>query len=51
MPRFPFQFFDTFVVRSPIFSYKEFQDHFSGENITNESLEKYCNHTIFREAI
>ncbi|QBA22315.1 lantibiotic dehydratase [Chryseobacterium indologenes] len=51
MPRFPFQFFDTFVVRSPIFSYKEFQDHFSGENITKGSLEKYCNHTIFREAI
>ncbi|MDQ1858284.1 lantibiotic dehydratase family protein [Chryseobacterium sp. WLY505] len=51
MPRFPFQFFDTFVVRSPIFSYKEFQDNFSGENITKGSLEKYCNHTIFREAI
>ncbi len=51
MPRFPFQFFDRFVVRAPLFSYKEFQNNFSGENAANGNLEKYYNNKIFREAI
>ncbi|KAB1229768.1 lantibiotic dehydratase family protein [Chryseobacterium viscerum] len=51
MPRFPFQFFDRFVVRSPLFSYKEFQNNLSEESPINENLEKYFKNTIFREAI
>jgi hypothetical protein len=51
MPRFPFQFFDRFVVRSPLFSYKEFQNNLSEEGTINENLETYFKNTIFREAI
>jgi hypothetical protein len=51
MPRFPFQFFDRFVVRSPLFSYKEFQNNLSEESTINENLETYFKNTIFREAI
>ncbi|WP_426480780.1 lantibiotic dehydratase family protein [Chryseobacterium sp. R2ACT005] len=51
MPRFPFQFFDRFAVRLPLFSYRDFQNNFSGENKTRGNLEKYYSNTIFREAI
>ncbi|WP_426477204.1 lantibiotic dehydratase family protein [Chryseobacterium sp. CBSDS_008] len=51
MPRFPLQFFDTFIVRSPLFSYKEFQNIFYDESNIDKNLEKHFSNTIFREAI
>ncbi|RLJ23526.1 lantibiotic biosynthesis dehydratase-like protein [Chryseobacterium sp. 7] len=51
MPRFPFQFFDRFVFRSPLFSYKEFQNNWSDKNTIDKNSEKYFSNPIFREAI
>jgi len=50
MPRFPFQFFDKFVVRTPYLSFKEFKDCFSEEN-TNVKFENQLENRTFREAI
>jgi len=50
MPRFPFQFFDKFVVRTPYLSFKEFKDFFSEEN-TNVKFENQLENRTFREAI
>lgn len=50
MPRFPFQFFDNFVVRTPILQYKKFKDIFSNQKINHEELEVFTD-GLYREAI
>ena len=50
MPRFPFQFFDNFVVRTPILPYKKFETIFSSQKINHEELEVFAD-SLFREAI
>ena len=50
MPRFPFQFFDKFVVRTPILPYKKFETIFSSQKINLEELEVFTE-SLFREAI
>ncbi len=50
MPRFPYNFFDEFVVRTPVLSYKEFQDIYS-ENTNDEKLNEIFSKDFFKEAI
>lgn len=50
MPRFPFQFFDNFIVRTPCFSFKEFQNCFSEKN-KNLKFENTFGNNTFREAV
>ena len=50
MPRFPYQFFDEFIVRTPLLSYKEFLNNFT-ENTNDENIHKLLNDDTFREAI
>lgn len=50
MPRFPYTFFDNFVVRVPLLSYKEFQNIFS-ENTNDEKLQEIFRRTSFKESI
>lgn len=51
MPRFPYRFFDNFVIRRPLFSYKKFQKIFSEKNTNDEELIENLTEGIFREAI
>lgn len=52
MARFPYQFFDEYVVRTPIFSRKNFQQAVSHKDeITNTQLKEICANPIFQEAI
>lgn len=50
MSRFPFQFFDNYIVRTPILPYKKFQNIFSNQKINHEKLEVFTD-SLFREAI
>lgn len=50
MPRFPYLFFDNFIVRTPCLSFKEFQNCFSEENKIVK-FEKHFGENTFREAI
>ncbi|AZA85104.1 lantibiotic dehydratase [Chryseobacterium lactis] len=51
MPRFPYQFFDKFIVRTPLFSYKKFEETFNQEEISHDELTGICTHRVFQEAI
>jgi len=52
MSRFPYQFFDKYVVRTPSFSRKNFQQAISGKDeITDTELKEICTDPIFQEAI
>lgn len=50
MPRFPYVFFDNFVVRVPLLPYKEFQEIFS-ESTNDEKLQEIFGRNIFKESI
>lgn len=50
MPRFPYVFFDNFVVRVPLLPYKEFQEIFS-ESTNDEKLQEIFERSIFTESI
>ena len=50
MSRFPFQFFDNYIVRTPILPYKNFENIFSNQKINHEKLEVFAD-GLFREAI
>lgn len=50
MPRFPYVFFDNFVVRAPVLPYKEFQEIFS-ESTNDEKLQEIFERSIFTESI
>lgn len=51
MPRFPYQFFENFVVRTTKFSYKIFKDKFNKISISDEELKEICENPAFQEAI
>jgi hypothetical protein len=51
MSRFPYQFFDEYVVRTPLFTYKSFVEKFGKEEISNDELKEICTHPVFLEAI
>ncbi|CAA7390284.1 hypothetical protein CHRY9393_02586 [Chryseobacterium fistulae] len=52
MSRFPYQFFDKYVVRTPSFSRKNFQHTISSKDeITDAELKEICTNPIFQEAI
>jgi len=50
MPRFPYIFFDNFVVRVPLLSYKEFQNICS-ESTNDEKLKEIFTGNLFKESI
>lgn len=50
MPRFPYVFFDNFVVRVPLLPYKEFQEIFS-ESTNDEKLQEIFERNLFKESI
>lgn len=50
MPRFPFQFFGNYIVRTPILPYKKFETIFSSQKTNHEELEVFTD-SLFREAI
>ncbi|SHH94244.1 Lantibiotic dehydratase, C terminus [Chryseobacterium oranimense] len=51
MSRFPYQFFDEYVVRTPLFSYKKFQETIDKAEPQEEFLKQICENSIFQEAI
>ncbi len=51
MSRFPYQFFEKFIVRSPLFTYENFIKTFDKEEISDEELKKIAADDIFQEAI
>lgn len=52
MSRFPYQFFDEYVVRTPLFSGKNFQQAISNKGgITDAGLKEICTNPIFQEAV
>lgn len=51
MPQFPFKFFDNFIVRKPLYSYKEFQNLYSEKHVDNEKIYNFLKSEIFKEAI
>lgn len=51
MPRFPYQFFDEFIVRTHLFSRKSFQKKVSKDEISDEDLKNIFTNPIFQEAI
>ncbi|MFP3599284.1 lantibiotic dehydratase family protein [Chryseobacterium sp. SIMBA_029] len=51
MPRFPYQFFDEYVVRSPLFSLKDFIEKTDRDEIPDEVLREICTDPVFQEAV
>lgn len=51
MSGFPYQFFDDFVVRTPLFSYKTFVQKFNTNKVSNLDLKEICDNSDFQEAI
>lgn len=52
MSRFPYQFFDEYVVRTSSFSRKNFQHTISSKDeITDTELKEICTNPIFQEAV
>ncbi len=51
MSRFPYQFFDKYIVRTPTFSNKYFHEKFSEEKILDEDIKKIASDPVFQEAI
>ncbi|UCA58268.1 lantibiotic dehydratase family protein [Chryseobacterium rhizoplanae] len=52
MSRFPYQFFDEYVVRTPLFSRKNFQQAISSKDeITDVELKEIYTNPIFQEAV
>lgn len=51
MSRFPYLFFDEYVVRTPTFSRKNFQNQLGGYKISDAELKEICINPIFQEAI
>lgn len=51
MSRFPYQFFDKYIVRTPILSNRYFQRKFSEKEFFKEDLIKISSDSVFQEAI
>lgn len=51
MSRFPYHFFNEYIVRTPLFSLKSFQEQLSQDEISDKNLKEIFNNPVFREAI
>lgn len=51
MSKFPYHFFDEYVVRTPVFSYKTFIEHISKDQISDDELKEIYSNTFFQEAV
>lgn len=51
MFHFPYQFFEEFAVRTPLFSCKDFQKIFNNREISGSKLKEICSDPIFLEAL
>lgn len=51
MPRFPYTFFNNFVVRQPLSSRAKFQNFLDEKEIDGDYLKKICTDPVFQEAI
>ena len=51
MSRFPYQFFEDFVIRTPLFSYKKFVRCLNNEDISDLELKKIYSDIFFQEAV
>jgi len=51
MPSFPYRFFEEFVVRTPLFSYKTFIESLSKNNISDSELKEIYSDASFQEAV
>lgn len=51
MSRFPYRFFNEYVVRTPLFSYKNFWETLHKDEISDTQLKEICNSPVFQEAI
>lgn len=51
MSRFPYQFFEEFVVRTPLFSCKDFQETIGKPQISENKIREICADPIFQEAL
>ncbi|SDJ89981.1 lantibiotic dehydratase family protein [Chryseobacterium jejuense] len=52
MSRFPYQFFDEYIVRTPLFSSRKFLEVINKDEISDEELKiKFADHSEFLEAI
>ncbi|KPH11200.1 lantibiotic dehydratase family protein [Chryseobacterium sp. ERMR1:04] len=51
MSRFPYNFFDNYVFRTPLFLRKNFYDQFNKEKLSDDELKAICENPVFQEAI
>jgi 5-methylthioribose kinase len=51
MPQFPYSFFEEYVVRTPLFSRRNFQEKAKKEMFSDVELRKICEDLVFQEAI
>ncbi|WP_250253569.1 lantibiotic dehydratase family protein [Chryseobacterium sp. Marseille-Q3244] len=52
MSRFPYQFFEEYIVRTPLFSCKRFLELVNKDEISDEDLKnKFADHSVFLEAL
>ncbi|ANF53270.1 lantibiotic dehydratase [Chryseobacterium glaciei] len=51
MSRFPYHFFDEFVIRTPLFSCKDFREKVKNDEISDAALKEIGTDPIFQEAI
>ncbi|MCY0968898.1 lantibiotic dehydratase family protein [Chryseobacterium wangxinyae] len=51
MPHFPYHFFEEFVIRTPLFSRRNFQENAYKEAFSDEELKEICEYSVFQEAI
>ncbi|MEG0928435.1 lantibiotic dehydratase family protein [Chryseobacterium sp.] len=51
MSRFPYQFFEQYIFRSPLFPLNLFLEKMGNEKISEEDLKKICSDPIYLEAV
>lgn len=51
MPHFPYHFFEEFVIRTPLFSRRNFHENAYKEAFSDDELKEICKDSVFQEAI
>jgi hypothetical protein len=51
MPQFPYHFFEEFLIRTPLFSRRNFHENAYKEAFSDDELKEICEDSIFQEAI
>ncbi|MBT2621270.1 lantibiotic dehydratase family protein [Chryseobacterium sp. ISL-6] len=51
MSRFPYHFFEEYIVRTPLFSRKNFREKLEKIELPDDELREICSNLIFQEAI